>query len=181
MPFYALQEREPTVHPEAFVHPRAVVIGEVEIGANCYIGPGAVLRADWGVIRVGRGTNVQENCVVHVRPGEEVCLGADCHVGHGALIHGARIEDRVLVGMGAILMDGVRVGLEAIVAAGAVLTEGFQVPSRKIVAGVPARVVGEVTEELLERKRWGTALYQTLPPLYREHLRQIPEGSLKRP
>lgn len=181
MPFYALQERQPKVHPEAFVHPLAVLIGEVEIGANCYVGPGAVLRADWGAIKVGRGSNVQENCVVHVRPGQEVCLGADCHVGHGALIHGAMIEERVLVGMGAILLDGVRVGSEAIVAAGAVLTEGFQVAPRKIVAGVPAKVVGHVTEEHLERKAWGTALYQTLPPLYREHLREIPEGCVRRP
>lgn len=180
MPFYALENREPRVHPGAYVHPMAVIVGDVELGDNCYIGPGAVLRADWGAIRVGKGSNLQENSVVHVRPREEVLLGEDCHVGHGAIIHGAVLEDRVLVGMGAVLMDGVRVGMESIVGAGAVLKEGFQVPPRSIVAGVPAKVVGQVTEQLAERKRWGTALYQGLPRFYMEHLREIPTGSLRK-
>ncbi|MEJ5375764.1 MAG: gamma carbonic anhydrase family protein [bacterium] len=180
MPFYALEEREPKVHHGAYVHPWAVIVGDVELGDNCYVGPGAVLRADWGSIRVGRGSNLQENCVLHVRPGETVLLGEDCHVGHGAIIHGAVVEDRVLVGMGSVLMDGVRVGMESIVGAGAVLKEGFQVPPRSIVTGVPAKVVGQVTEQLLERKRWGTALYQGLPRLYKERLREIPPGSVKR-
>jgi phenylacetic acid degradation protein len=180
MPFYAFGEREPRVHPRAYVHPMAVVLGDVELGENCYVGPGAVLRADWGSIRVGAGSNLQENCVVHVRPDQEVILGVDCHVGHGSIIHGALVEDRVLVGMGAILMDGVRVGMESIVGAGAVLKEGFQVPPRSIVAGVPAKVVGQVTEQLMERKKWGTALYQSLPKLYKEQLREIPPGSLRR-
>jgi len=150
------------------------VVGDVHISDGCYIGPGAALRGDWGGIRVGKGSNIQENCVVHVRPKEEVRLGVDCHVGHGAIIHGAVVEDRVLVGMGAILFDGVRVGADAIIGAGAVLTEGFQVPPRAIMAGVPAKIVGEASDALLRRKRAGTALYQTLPPLYREHLREVP-------
>jgi len=179
MPFYSFQGREPRVHPEAYVHPMAVVIGQVELGDNCYVGPGAVLRADWGIIRVGKGSNLQENSVVHVRPGEEVLLGEDCHVGHGAIIHGALVEDRVLLGMGAVLMDGVVVGMESIVGAGAVLKEGFQVPPRSIVAGVPAKVVGQVTEQLMDRKRRGTALYQSLPKLYKEQLREIPADYLK--
>lgn len=180
MPFYALEEREPKVHGRAYVHPTAVIVGDVEIGENCYVGPGAVLRADWGAIRVGKGSNLQENSVVHVRPGEKVLLGEDCHVGHGAIIHGAVVEDRVLVGMGAVLMDGVRIGKESVVGAGAVLKEGLQVPPRSIVAGVPARVVGQVTEQLMERKRWGTALYQSLPRLYQEQLREIPVGSVRK-
>jgi len=179
MPFYALRDREPRVHPGAYVHPLAVLVGDVHIDDGCYIGPGAVLRADWGGIRVGKGSNIQENCVVHVRPGDEVRLGADCHVGHGAIIHGAVLEERVLVGMGAILFDGVLVGADSIIGAGAVLTEGFQVPPRAVVAGVPAKVVGNASDELLRRKRAGTALYQTLPPLYREHLREVPMGEVK--
>jgi carbonic anhydrase/acetyltransferase-like protein (isoleucine patch superfamily) len=178
MPFYALKDREPRVHPEAYVHPLAVLIGDVRIAAGCYIGPGAALRADWGGIRLGAGSNVQENCVIHVRPGDLVTLGTDCHVGHGAIIHGAVVGSRVLVGMGAILFDAVVVDDEATIAAGAVLLEGFRVPRRAIVAGVPAKVVGEASEELLERKRRGTALYQTLPPLYRDHLRELPLGSV---
>ncbi len=180
MPFYAFQDREPRVHPGAYVHPMAVVVGDVELEDNCYVGPGAVLRADWGAIRVGAGSNLQENSVVHVRPQDEVRLGAECHVGHGAIIHGAVVEDRVLIGMGAILMDGVVVGMESVVGAGAVLKEGFHVPPRSMVAGVPAKVVGEVTEELMERKRWGTALYQSLPRLYMEQLIEIPIELLRK-
>ena len=181
MPYYGLGEREPRVHPEAYVHPLAVVIGDVEIGEGCYVGPGAILRADWGAIRIGRGSNVQENCVIHVRPNEVVSLGEDCHVGHGAIIHGATLGHRILVGMGAVLMDEVKVGDDVIIGAGAVLTEGFQVPQATIVAGVPARIVGEVTPELKERKRRGTSLYQTLPSLYRNQLREIPPNLVKRP
>lgn len=181
MPFYALKDREPKVHPDAYVHPMAVIIGEVEIAEGCYIGPGAVLRADWGAIRIGLGTNVQENCVLHVRPEEELLVGQECHIGHGAVIHGARLGHRILVGMGAILMDWVRVGDDSIIGAGSVLKEGFEVPPKAVVAGIPARIVGEVTEDLLSRKRWGTALYQTLPRLYKEHLREISKDSLKRP
>ncbi len=181
MPCYGIGEREPRVHPEAYVHPFAVVIGDVEIGEGCYVGAGAVLRADWGTIRIARGSNVQENCVIHVRPNEVVSLGEDCHVGHGAIIHGATLGQRILVGMGAILMDGVRVGDDAIIGAGALLTEGFEVPQATIVAGVPARIMGEVTFELKERKKIGTSLYQTLPSLYRNHLREIPPHLVKRP
>ncbi len=179
MPFYTLQDREPRVHPGAYVHPVAVIIGDVHIQEGCYIGPGAVLRADWGGIRIGRGSNVQENCVVHVRPGEEAQLGIDCHVGHGAIIHGAKLEDRVLVGMGAILFEGVRVGADSVIGAGSVLPEGFQVPPRSLVTGVPAKIRGEVPEEILKRKRAGTAMYQTLPELYRQHLKEIPPGQVK--
>jgi phenylacetic acid degradation protein len=181
MPFYALKDKVPRVHPRAYVHPMAVVLGDVHIHEGCYIGPGAVLRADWGGIRIARGSNIQENCVVHVRPQREVVLGEDCHVGHGAIIHGAVVEDRVLVGMGAILFDGVRVGADAIIGAGSVLPEGFVVPPRSVVAGVPARIVKEATEEILERKRRGTALYQTLPELYGQHLREIPPDELLAP
>jgi carbonic anhydrase/acetyltransferase-like protein (isoleucine patch superfamily) len=181
MPIYALKDREPRVHPGAYIHPKAVLIGDVHIGDGCYIGPGAVLRADWGTIRVGKGSNVQENCVVHVKPGDEVRLGVDCHVGHGAIIHGAVVEDRVLVGMGSILFDDVHVGADSVIGAGAVLPQGFQVPPGSVVAGVPAKVMGQASDELLQRKRAGTALYQTLPPLYREHLREIPAEEVKPP
>lgn len=181
MPCYSLEGREPKVHPKAYVHPLAVVIGDVEIEEGCYVGPGAVLRADWGVIRIASGSNVQENCVIHVRPGEVVSLGEDCHVGHGAIIHGATLGKRILIGMGAILMDGVKVGDDAIIGAGALLTEGFEVPQATMVAGVPARIVGEVSPELKERKRMGTSLYQTLPSLYRERLKEVHPRPPKRP
>lgn len=181
MPFYALKDKVPRVHPRTYVHPLAVVLGDVHILEGCYIGPGAVLRADWGGIRIERGSNVQENCVVHVRAQKVARLGEDCHVGHGAIIHGATVEDRVLVGMGAILFEGVHVGAEAIIGAGSVLPEGFVVPPRTVVGGVPARILKEASAEMLERKRQGTARYQTLPQLYGEHLREISPGELLPP
>jgi phenylacetic acid degradation protein len=181
MPFYGLRDRVPRVHATAYVHPLAVVLGDVHIFERCYIGPCAVLRADWGGIRIGKGSNIQENCVVHVRPQEVARLGEDCHVGHGAIIHGAMIEDRVLVGMGAILFDGVRVGADAIVGAGSVLPEGFVVPPRAVVGGVPARILKEASDDLLERKRRGTVLYQSLPGLYGKHLREIPPEEVTPP
>jgi carbonic anhydrase/acetyltransferase-like protein (isoleucine patch superfamily) len=155
-------------------------VGDVQIDSGCYIGPGAVLRGDWGGIRVGKGSNVQENCVIHVRVGDVVELGVDSHVGHGAIIHGAVLEAGVLVGMGAILFDGVRVGADSVIGAGAVLSAGLQVPPRSLVMGVPARIHGQVSDEVLEGKRRGTALYQTLPPIYRDQLREVPREEVKR-
>ena len=180
MPFYALDGKEPKIHETAFVHPDAVVVGDVEIKGNCYIGPGAVLRADWGSIRIGTGSNIQENCVIHARPGETAFLDTDSHVGHGALIHGSTLEPRVLVGMGSILFDHVHVGYDVIIGAGSLLLEGFKVPPKTIVAGVPAKVIGEISETQLKRKEEGTALYQTLPDIYNKQLRKIPSGEVKK-
>lgn len=179
MPYYALKDKKPMVHPSAYVHPLAVVLGDVQIGEGCYIGPGAVLRGDWGRIRVERLSNIQENCVLHAGPDAVVQMGPECHVSHGAIIHGAILEERVHIGMGAILFDGVHVGKEAVVGAGSVLLAGFNVPPRTRVAGVPARILGEVSEELARSNRLGAALYQGLPALYRDHLREItPEDAL---
>jgi phenylacetic acid degradation protein len=179
MPYYAFKDKKPRVHPTAYVHPLAVLLGDVEIGEGCYIGPGAILRGDWGRIRVGRLSNVQENCVFHAGPDASVQMGDECHVSHGAIIHGATLEERVHIGMGAILFDGVHVGRESVVGAGSVLLGGFKVPPRMRVAGVPARILGEVSEELARSNRLGAALYQGLPALYRDHLREItPEDAL---
>ncbi len=115
---------------------------------------------------------------MHVRLDDLVEIGADCSVGHGALLHGARLKDRVLVGMGAILMDHVQVGEDVIIGAGSVLLEGFQVPDRSVVVGVPAQVIGEVSQEAMNKKRMGVVRYQGLPPLYKAHLREIPPGEV---
>lgn len=161
--FYSFKGFIPVVHPSSFVHPQACVTGNVVIGRDCYIGPGAALRGDWGGIVLEDGCNVQENCVVHMFPGLTVTLKAGAHIGHGAIVHGAQIGRNCLVGMNAVLMDHVELGDESIVGALSFIREGEKIPPRSLVVGNPARVIKSVTEEMLEWKTKGTALYQALP------------------
>ncbi|MFQ6013909.1 MAG: gamma carbonic anhydrase family protein [Anaerolineae bacterium] len=162
MALYEFEGKRPEIADNAFVHPEAVVIGGVRIGAGCYIGAGAVLRGDWGDIVVGPGSNIQENCVIHARPGETTHLGPNSHVGHGSIIHGVTLREHVLVGMGAVLHDGVTVGEGAVIGAGCVILEGTSIPAHKLVVGVPGHVVGDVTPEQDEFFWQGTRLYQGL-------------------
>lgn len=169
---YSFQGLVPVIHPTAFVHPNATVTGNVTIGRDVYIGPGAALRGDWGGIEIGDGCNVQENCTVHMFPGVTVVLEPSAHVGHGAVIHGARIGRNALVGMNAVVMDNAVVGEGAIVGALAFVPAGFEIPARKVAVGNPVRVVKDVTDEMLRWKSDGTRLYQELPALLRETLRE---------
>lgn len=153
----------PVVHPSSFVHPQAAVTGNVIIGKNCYIGPGAALRGDWGKIILEDGCNVQENCTIHMFPGVTVTLRKSAHIGHGAIIHGATIGKNCLVGMNAVIMDNVRLGDECIVGALSFIREGETFPRRSLVVGNPARVIRKVTDEMIEWKTEGTRLYQELP------------------
>jgi len=161
--YYEFNGLRPVVHPSAFVHPQANVTGDVWIGKDVYIGPGAVLRGDWGRITVGDGANVQENCVVHVFPGKDVVLEPSAHIGHGAIIHGATVGENSLVGMGAVLMDDVHIGKESIVGALSFVKQGTVVPPRSILVGNPAKVIKDVTDDVLAWKSEGTAWYQRLP------------------
>ena len=160
----------PVIAPSAYVHPQATVIGHVTIGPDCYIGPGAVLRGDWGRIVLERGCNVQENCVVHMFPGTTVHLSEGAHIGHGAVVHGATLGKQCMIGMNAVIMDDVQVGEGCIVGALAFLKAKSEWPSRTIIAGHPAKVIGDVSEAMLAHKVEGTALYQQLPDDCREHL-----------
>ena len=160
---YAFEGVVPVVHPTAFVHPQAAVTGNVVIGRDVYIGPGAALRGDWGAIEIHDGCNVQENCTIHMFPGVTVVLEESAHIGHGAIIHGARIGRNALVGMNAVVMDRAVVGAGAIVGALAFVPEGMQIPDRKVAVGNPARVVKDVSDEMLAWKTEGTRLYQGLP------------------
>lgn len=153
----------PVVHESAFVHPQANVTGDVWIGRDVYIGPGAVLRGDWGRITVGDGANVQENCIVHVFPGLDVVLEESAHIGHGAIVHGAHVGRNCLIGMNAVLMDKAVVGADSIVGALAFVPQGMQIPPRSVVVGNPARIIKEVSDEQLSWKTEGTAWYQALP------------------
>jgi len=162
MPAYRLEGFIPVIDPTAFVHPQAVLIGDVIVGARCYVGPGASLRGDFGRILVGAGSNVQDGCIMHAFPSKDAVLEEDAHIGHGAVLHGCTIRRGALIGIGAIVMDDVTVEEEAFVGAASFVRAGFVVPRRTLVTGVPARVVRELTAEELEWKEIGTREYQQL-------------------
>jgi len=170
----------PVIHESAFIHPNATVTGNVIIGKNVYIGPGAAIRGDWGAIIIDDGCNVQENCTIHMFPGVTVRLEEAAHIGHGAIIHGAHIGKNVLVGMNAVIMDRVVVGTNSLIGALCFVPEGMQIPERKIVVGNPAKIIKDISDEMISWKTHGTKLYQELPnELYKtlkacEPLREIP-------
>jgi len=162
----------PVVHPSAFIHPQAVIIGHVTIGEDCFVGAGAVLRGDWGRIELDKGCNVQENCVVHMFPGTTVRLEEGAHVGHGAVIHGAHLGAQCMIGMNSVIMDNVHIGPGCIVGALSFVKAGSQWKGRRIIAGNPAREIGEVSDEMYQHKVEGTALYQALPKDCSDSLRE---------
>jgi phenylacetic acid degradation protein len=153
----------PVVHESAFVHPNATVTGNVIIGRDVYIGPGAAIRGDWGQIIISDGCNVQENCTIHMFPGVTVVLEENAHIGHGAIIHGARVGRDTLVGMNAVLMDRVVIGAECVIGSLAFVAADTIIPDRSVVVGSPAKVVKQVSDQMLEWKKEGTKLYQKLP------------------
>jgi phenylacetic acid degradation protein len=154
---------KPVVHESAFVHPNATVTGNVIIGRDVYIGPGAAIRGDWGGIVIEDGCNVQENCTVHMFPGVTVVLEIGAHIGHGAIVHGARVGRNCLIGMNAVLMDNATIGAECIVGALCFVPAEMQIPERKVVVGNPAKIIREVSDEMIAWKTEGTRLYQRLP------------------
>lgn len=159
---YAIDGITPVVDPTAYVHPSAVLIGDVIVGPGCYIGPAACLRGDFGRLVVERGSNIQDTCVMHGFPGTDTVVEEEGHIGHGAVLHGCRIGRNALIGMNAVIMDNVVVGESAIVAASAFVKAGVEIPPRALAAGVPARVVRALSEEEMAWKREGTATYQEL-------------------
>jgi phenylacetic acid degradation protein len=169
--FYSFNGIKPVVDPSAFVHPQAVVTGDVTIGKHCYIGPGAALRADWGKIILEDGCNVQENCTIHMFPGLTVLLKEGAHIGHGAIIHGSTIGKNCLVGMNSVLMDHVELGDESIVGALTLIREGEKIPARSVVVGNPGKIVRSVNDQQLAWKTEGTQLYQALPAACEESLK----------
>jgi phenylacetic acid degradation protein len=160
---FAFEGFVPVIDPSAFVHPNAAVTGNVIIGRDVYVGPGAAIRGDWGAVVIEDGCNVQENCTIHMFPGVTVRLEAGAHIGHGAVIHGAHIGKNVLVGMNAVVMDDASVGEGSIIGALCFIPTGMQIPPRKVVVGNPGRITKDVSEDMLAWKTAGTALYQALP------------------
>ncbi|MBE2290876.1 MAG: transferase hexapeptide repeat family protein [Chitinophagaceae bacterium] len=161
--FYSFKGFVPVVHPSSFVHPQASVTGNVIIGRDVYIGPGAALRGDWGGIVIEDGCNVQENCTVHMFPGTTLTLKEGAHIGHGAIVHGANVGRNVLVGMNAVLMDEAEIGDECIIGAMTFVAAKTIIPARSLVVGNPGKVIKEVSDDMLAWKTMGTRLYQMLP------------------
>ena len=159
---YAINGVTPVVDPAAYVHPSAVLIGDVIVGAGCYIGPCASLRGDFGRIEVRAGANLQDSCVAHGFPGTDTIVAEEGHIGHGAILHGCVVERNALVGMNAVINDNAVIGESAIVAAMAFVKAKMIVPPRTLVAGMPARLVRELTQTELAWKIEGTRSYQEL-------------------
>ena len=162
MPCYSIDALVPVIDPSAYVHPTAVLIGDVIVGPRCYVGPCASLRGDFGQIVLEAGANVQDGCVLHSFPGARVVVEADGHIGHGAVLHGCVVRRDAMVGMKAVVMDGAEIGEQAVVAACSFVAGGTKVPARSLVAGTPAQVKRELKEEEISRKHQGTLLYQEL-------------------
>ncbi len=156
---YAFEGVVPVIDPLAWVHPSAVLIGDVIVGPGCYVGPGAVLRGDFGRIVMQPNANLQDNCVVHSAPDFDCVMEEECHIGHGAVIHCARIGRDALVGIQAVIMDTAVIGEQSVVAAKSFVKVADVVPPRVLVAGVPARVRRTLNDDDVEWKRRGTALY----------------------
>ncbi|KPP98240.1 transferase hexapeptide repeat family protein [Marinobacter sp. HL-58] len=162
MPCYSIEGVQPVVHPSAYVHPTAVLIGDVWIGPDCYVGPAASLRGDFGRILLKEGSNVQDVCVAHAFPGKDVVVEKDGHVGHGAILHGCIVGEGAMVGMNAVIMDDAVIASRSIVGAGALVKAGFQCDPASLIVGAPAKVLRMLSDDEVAWKAKGTEEYQRL-------------------
>lgn len=160
---YEFNGYKPVIHESAFIHPQANVTGNVIIGKDVYVGPGAAIRGDWGEIIIKDGCNIQENCTLHMFPGTTMTLHEGAHIGHGAVVHGANVGKNSLIGMNAVLMDNVEIGDECIIGALCFVPAKKEIPSRSLVVGNPAKIIKQVSDEMIGWKTEGTKLYQQLP------------------
>ena len=173
MAVYAFNGFTPVIKESSFVHPQANVTGNVIIGKNVYIGPGAAIRGDWGEIIIEDGCNIQENCTIHMFPGTTVHLKRSAHIGHGAIIHGGVIGENSLIGMNSVIMDDVIIEEECIVGALSFVPAEMHIPRRSLVVGNPAKVIKEVSDEMIQWKTKGTQLYQALPAECHATLKEV--------
>ena len=162
MPCYEIDGIKPVIHPTAYVHPDAILIGDVIVGENCYVAPLASLRGDFGRIIMEKGSNIQDSCVMHGFPGSDTVIEENGHVGHGAILHGCRVGQNALIGMNSVIMDNAVVGQSTIVAASSFVKAGMEIPAKVLVAGTPAKVVRELSESEMKWKIEGTKAYQDL-------------------
>ncbi len=173
MPCYEFEGVRPVVDPTAFVHPTAVLIGDVIVGPGCLVGPGASLRGDIGPLRMEAGSNVQDGCVLHCFPGRETVIEQDGHIGHGAVLHGCRIGRNAMVGMNSVVMDDAVIGENSFVAAMSFVKAGMQVPPGTLVGGIPARIMRELRDDEIEWKAKGTGHYQHLARRYLATFKEV--------
>lgn len=173
MQVYSIDGIVPVVDPSAFVHPTAVLIGDVIIGPGCYIGPNACLRGDFGRLVIKKGANVQDTCVMHGFPGTDTIIEEDGHIGHGAVLHGCHIGKNALIGMNAVIMDNARIGESSIIAACAFVKADFECPPRSLMAGTPAKVIRELSDKEIAWKGKGTAEYQNLAVRSLQTMQQV--------
>jgi phenylacetic acid degradation protein/carnitine operon protein CaiE len=179
---YSFKGFTPVIHESSFIHPQSAVTGNVIIGKNVYIGPGAAIRGDWGAIIIEDGCNVQENCTIHMFPGTTVLLKENAHIGHGAVIHGATIGKNCLIGMNSVIMDNVILGDESIVGALTMIKADEIFEKRSLIVGNPAKKIKDVSDDMISWKTKGTQLYQSLPEEMKKYwmesipLREIPEN-----
>ena len=178
---YEFNGYRPVIHKSSFIHPQAAVTGNVIIGKDVYVGPGAAIRGDWGEIIIEDGCNVQENCTIHMFPGTTTTLKKGAHIGHGAIIHGGTIGENVLIGMNSVVMDEAEIGKESIIGALAFIKSGEKIPPRSLVVGNPAKIIRQVSDKMIAWKTKGTELYQQLPKECQdslkpcEPLREVPK------
>lgn len=173
MSVYSFNGFIPVIKKSSFIHPKASVTGNVIIGENVYIGPGAAIRGDWGQIIIEDGCNVQENCTIHMFPGTTVTLKKGAHIGHGAIIHGGTIGENCLIGMNSVIMDDVIMGDECIIGALSFVPAKMQLPKRSLAVGNPAKIVKEVSDQMISWKTKGTELYQALPKECFDTLKEV--------
>ncbi|MGJ7916919.1 phenylacetic acid degradation protein PaaY [Massilia sp. LXY-6] len=173
MPVYEIDGIRPVVHPTAYVHPTAVLIGDVIVGPRCYVGPLASLRGDFGRLILEEGANVQDTCVMHGFPEDDTVVGVDGHIGHGAVLHGCRVGPNAMIGMNAVVMDKAVVGAESIVGAASFVKAGMLIPPRSLVLGAPAKVVRAVSDDEIAWKSYGTRQYHDLAVRSMNSLREV--------
>ncbi len=173
MVLYEFEGKQPKISPSSFIFPTATIIGNVTVGENCFVGPNAVLRGDWGIIEVGDGSNIQDTCVIHSVPDGKTILGDNCHIGHGAVVHQAELGQHVLIGIKAVVGNWVKIGDESIIGEGCLVPQKKVIEANSIVVGVPGKVIGKASDKQREYAWWATKLYQTLPKRYTENLKQL--------
>jgi len=170
---YEINGVTPVVHPSAYVHPSAVLIGDVIVGPRCYVGPLAALRGDFGRLILEEGANLQDTCVMHGFPGADTVVEQDGHIGHGAVLHGCRIGRNALVGMNSVIMDNAVIGADSIVAAMTFVRAGMEMPARSLVVGTPAKVVRALRDDEIQWKTAGTGQYQELAVRSMQTMREV--------